>query len=484
MLKKRKKSKYKSNRLTLIVFAGVLIVAAIVAAAVLTAVPPLDEPKVSVTDTVADGVEADCTTQDHPYYTTSVTLPDASVSPYPAQMQQYVDAALADFHEQLQVLEDEKLLSKELPASFKANFTRSTFGGYYNYIVSITYNFSQAGSFIGNQRSIFLADAATGEQLTNDRLFVDGYDYKSAFAQALVKTLEERSPDADHTAVLERYSTDQTLYDGNIYLSENGVNLMVSGAESQSAPFVTVPYRSCYKKLNAVIPKEYLPKDPTPIDPTKEKVVALTFDDGPSSKVTPKLLDLLDKYNAKATFFLVGYNIDWQNDLVKEIAERGHTVANHSVEHNNYNKMSVSAAVSDVNTVFEKLESILGERPFLLRPPGGSMDKERAEAAGVPVILWDVDPLDWKYRDAETVSKNILKSVKSGDIVLSHDLYQSTYEAMEIVIPELKAQGYRFVTVDELLGINDGNYEYYAGKIITYRTLVKQLREDGLLEKQ
>ena len=129
MLKKRKKSKYKSNRLTLIVFAAVLIVAAVVAAVLMTSVPPLDEPEVSVTKIAHDGVDAVCTAQDHPYYSASVTMPDASASPYPAEMQQYVDTALADFHAQLQTLEDEKLLSKDLPATFKANFTRSTFGG-------------------------------------------------------------------------------------------------------------------------------------------------------------------------------------------------------------------------------------------------------------------------------------------------------------------------------------------------------------------
>lgn len=478
--------KYRVNtrKMVVSVCVCVLIIAAIAAALLLlNADPALDQPTVGTSASVtADGVATKIYTEKHPYYSVSITLPDEETSPYPQEMKAFSDEMLAEFHTKLEALEGSEILSKDDPCVLIVDFTRSAFGGYYNYTVTADPFIPGSVSKTSTVRKVFLTDAQTGEWLEAAELFAESYDYKKAFAQLLVGTLKTDGSAEDAFAdILERYSTDDTLYDARLELTENGVNLMTGEDVYEQTPFVTLPYRACYRSLNAEIPEDYLPKEPTPIDPEVEKVVALTFDDGPNPKVTPKLLDLLDRYNAKATFFMIGYNISWQNDLVKEVLARGHCVGNHSTEHDSYSKMSVSGVVADATEIFDKLESILGRRPHLLRPPGGAIDQERADALGVPIILWDVDPLDWKYRNAETVSQNILKSVKSGDIVLSHDLYESTYEAMEIVIPELARQGYRFVTVDELLGISDDNYDYYAGKIITYRSTVKKLRADGLL---
>ena len=185
--------------------------------------------------------------------------------------------------------------------------------------------------------------------------------------------------------------------------------------------------------------------------------VAMTFDDGPDPKLTPKLLDLLKAKGIKATFFVVGQNAAEYPDVLKRAVAEGHEIANHSWSHPNFAKMSDGGVANELQKTQDAIMRAIGTKPVLLRPPYGSITKHEREwihdKFGYTIILWDVDPLDWKYRNAAHVESEILKQTHRGSIILSHDIHATTIEAMPATFNALLAKGYKFVTVSELLAL-------------------------------
>lgn len=180
------------------------------------------------------------------------------------------------------------------------------------------------------------------------------------------------------------------------------------------------------------------------------KCVALTFDDGPG-KYTPELLKLLDEYDAKATFFLIGKNVAKHPQIVKDEAAAGHEIGNHTWSHKDLTKMSVAAAQRDLKKTDNAIKNVTGEDPTLIRPPFGAIPPSLKKALEVPVALWDVDTLDWKTRDTKKTVKTA-EQITPGSIVLMHDIHESTVKAVPTILKDLKAQGYHFVTVTEIIG--------------------------------
>lgn len=183
--------------------------------------------------------------------------------------------------------------------------------------------------------------------------------------------------------------------------------------------------------------------------------VALTFDDGPNPETTPKLLKILAERNVKATFFMLGNRAVQAPEVVKAVAAAGHEIGNHSWSHPQLTKLPVAAADKQVEDTSALLEQITGAKPILMRPPYGSMSPSLQahlyEKYGLSQIFWSVDPLDWKVRDSQAVYDQIMKQVRPGAIILSHDIHPTTVAAMPRVIDALIAKGYKIVTVSELI---------------------------------
>lgn len=186
--------------------------------------------------------------------------------------------------------------------------------------------------------------------------------------------------------------------------------------------------------------------------------IALTFDDGPHATLTPKLLDLLKARGVKVTFFVLGQCVEANPDVLKRAADEGHEIANHSWDHKALTKLSAAGVASEITTTDTIIEKVTGKKPVLMRPPYGATNtlitKRINEEFGHKVIMWDVDPLDWKVRNAEHVQSEILKGTKAGSIVLSHDIHPTTIAAMPATIDALLAKGFKFVTVSELLAMD------------------------------
>src|SRR4051794_7454190 len=185
--------------------------------------------------------------------------------------------------------------------------------------------------------------------------------------------------------------------------------------------------------------------------------IALTFDDGPNATLTPKLLDLLAARHLKATFFVVGQNAADHPEILKRAVKEGHEIANHSWSHPNLGKMSDDAVRRELQKTDDAIVAAIGKRPTLLRPPYGSITAHQKkwihEEFGYRIIIWDVDPLDWKRPGPSVVTARILKETVPGSIVLAHDIHAPTIEAMPATFDQLMKKGFKSVTVTELLAM-------------------------------
>ena len=180
-------------------------------------------------------------------------------------------------------------------------------------------------------------------------------------------------------------------------------------------------------------------------------LAALTFDDGPRAETTGPLLEELSRRGVRASFFLVGECIPGNEELVCRMAARGNQVGVHTEHHVKLTEVDRARYDREVGAVRGKLTDLLGPGDYWLRPPYGILDKQVRQWADGPLVLWSVDPEDWKVRDADRVTEAVLSRVQDGDIILLHDTYPSSTEAALRIVDALTARGFRFVTVRELM---------------------------------
>lgn len=190
---------------------------------------------------------------------------------------------------------------------------------------------------------------------------------------------------------------------------------------------------------------------PAEVEVDSPPLVALTFDDGPRNKTTGPLLDGLALREVPATFFLVGSRIDGSEALIERIAADGHQIGIHTYDHVIVTDLSRGDFDLQVGKTRAKLTNILGDDSFWLRPPYGIVDSSVEQWCDCPLVLWSVDPEDWKDQDVDRIVASVLEHVRDGDIILMHDIFESSVEAALRVVDALLAQGYCFVTVEQLM---------------------------------
>ena len=182
---------------------------------------------------------------------------------------------------------------------------------------------------------------------------------------------------------------------------------------------------------------------------TSKPMIAFTFDDGPNSASTGIILKALEEYNCSATFFIVGERVTNSTHTwcVKEMVENGFELGNHTYDHNHY---GTEVTVEDITKCTDIMLEVTGQKPALFRPTGGFMTDTITAACGAPIILWNIDTEDWKEKNADDVYEQLISRLHSGDIVLMHDLFPGTAEAVERAVPVLVKEGYQIVNVSEL----------------------------------
>ncbi|MCL1935075.1 MAG: polysaccharide deacetylase family protein [Defluviitaleaceae bacterium] len=202
------------------------------------------------------------------------------------------------------------------------------------------------------------------------------------------------------------------------------------------------------------------------IDPSRP-MVALTFDDGPN-KHTLRILDILEEHNSRASFFVIGNLIDSRRETIIRAHAMGNEVFGHSWDHKNLANLSSSEIRQQLNQTHQALESAIGETSKLFRPPFGVVNdnvRNIAREMGFTIINWSVDTRDWQNRNANSVYNSTMNDIRDGSIILYHDIYESTAEAIERIVPELISNGYQLVTLSELFMYKE--IEVTLGAVIT-----------------
>lgn len=192
---------------------------------------------------------------------------------------------------------------------------------------------------------------------------------------------------------------------------------------------------------------------------TSRPVIALTFDDGPHPELTPKLLDLLRSQGVRATFYVIGRNVEAHPDIARRIVAEGHEIANHSWSHPSLPSLSATRLRQEIGNTSDVIERVTGRRPTNMRPPYGAINERVRQTMfkdyGMDVVLWSVDPLDWKRPGASVVANRLVEGAAPGGILLAHDIHPGTIDAMPETIARLKAKGYAFATVSQLLALQE-----------------------------
>lgn len=234
------------------------------------------------------------------------------------------------------------------------------------------------------------------------------------------------------------------------------------------ASSLILPLTGCLTAQNTTVSPTASPLSPSPRPVAEPAVsysavhvqgpfIAMTFDDGPSEKLTPELLDLLARHHLRATFFVIGKNVVEHPEILQRAAREGHEIANHSWSHPAFGKMSDEKVRAELQKTDDAIRAAIGKRPTLMRPPYGSITARQKkwihEEFGYQTILWDVDPLDWKRPGPAVVTSRILKGTREGSIVLAHDIHPGTIKAMPETFDQLEARGFKFVTVSELIAM-------------------------------
>ena len=290
----------------------------------------------------------------------------------------------------------------------------------------------------------------------------------SAAKNSISQTIKQRQqPEIDLNEIINKEAL------SNFIITNNGNALAWPLGQASLLPSsygeltITVPISSVSKYLQnptarklANIPKPPEPKPelapapaaPTPAPTTGNKVIALTFDDGPGP-YTAHLLDILDQYGARATFFLIGSKVSGQASVVRSIQARGHQLGNHSWSHPELPKLSVDQIAGEIDRTNEAIRQATGVKPSILRPPYGAVNGvvlEQIRTRGMSSILWSVDTRDWADRNSQIVCSRAVAGAHPGAVILMHDIHQTSVNAVPCILSSLKQQGYSFVTIQRL----------------------------------
>ena len=288
----------------------------------------------------------------------------------------------------------------------------------------------------------------------------------SAAKDNISQTIKQRQqPEIDLNEIINKEAL------SNFIITNNGNSLAWPLGQASLLPSsygeltITVPISSVSKYLQnptarklVNIPKppepkpEPAPAAPTPAPTTGNKVIALTFDDGPGS-YTAHLLDILDQYGAKATFFLIGSKVSGQASVVRSIQARGHQLGNHSWSHPELPKLSVDQIAGEIDRTNEAIRQATGVKPSILRPPYGAVNGvvlEQLRLRNMSSILWSVDTRDWADRNSQIVCSRAVAGARPGAVILMHDIHQTSVNAVPCILSSLKQQGYSFVTIQRL----------------------------------
>lgn len=231
---------------------------------------------------------------------------------------------------------------------------------------------------------------------------------------------------------------------------------------------VTIPYQELNELLKPKYQREIVKNSIKVTPPEKrdlkqflgKKLIAFTFDDGPSMKTTSYLLDGVKKFDAKITFFVLGNRVAQNKNILKRAYEEGHVIGSHTYNHRNLLLLDDYSRMQEIRETNQLIESIIGVKPTLLRPPYGNINQDIKKISNMHIIEWNIDTLDWKYNDKNYIANEIVSQAHDGAIVLLHDIYDASVEGALQAMDILQQQGYAFVTILEMAELKNITLDY------------------------
>ena len=398
----------------------------------------------------------------------STQYPETAVDSIDDSIKQYIEGERRYFDRQLEELEAP---SSGQEAIFNLSYeTERVDDDLYTFDFT-TYMFTY-GANGETRKNIIMADVEEGEVIEGQEIFDDTAENRGLLYDYILEYAEE---DED----LSRYLFEDELKEwieapdndfNNVYITNVGLSLSFNQYEIAAGAAGSIEVEIPSDKARNLVKEEYTQfltvsdeEDDTEKEEDAEakvytersidkqaKKVALTFDDGPHPEHTLNILNTLDQYDAKATFFMQGKRVEYYMNAAKEVAERGHEIGNHSMNHPDFTTLSFEQIDFEVSRTNQLIMQATGLKPTVFRPPYGSTNEEINNFINMEPVLWTIDTEDWKNKDPDIIEERIRVNMHDDAIILMHDIHGTTAQALPDILGYLSSEGYEFVTVSEL----------------------------------
>ncbi|MGE7762618.1 polysaccharide deacetylase family protein [Peribacillus sp. NPDC097895] len=338
--------------------------------------------------------------------------------------------------------------------------------------ITITFEkYEQVEAKKQSESRTFTYDIPSQRKLSIEDIFAKDTDYLSVLSDIVFEELTEKEEEGISKSLIKKDNKLNAANFDSFSVLKNTLVFYVKTDDSAKTHTIAIKkelfknslldsYQS--QDLNEDRVKEWQPKHIVAklpvhnewIDPSK-KVIALTFDDGPHPSHTMSILKDLNKYNAHATFFVLGSRVQHYPVVLQKMLEQGNEIGNHSWDHPQLTRLSKNKIKSQIEKTQDAVGKATGAKPLLIRPPYGAINSNaRENMKDMQVILWDIDPEDWKERDEKKIVNKVMSKAKDGKIILMHDIYQTSAQAAGKIIKQLHDEGYQMVTISELEKVN------------------------------
>ncbi|MER2058517.1 MAG: polysaccharide deacetylase family protein [Niallia sp.] len=400
------------------------------------------------------------------YWTSYPILSDKTIT---SSLQQYIANKIIEYDQHIQKANVPKTQETSLHISYSiTHYSKQTIS-----ILFETYEYITGTNGISKTESLTF-DLQTHKQLSLKDLFQENSHYLFSLSKISYCELMKDNDLADDEGLLklgtapkeENFQNFAVLNDSILfYFSENQVAAIELGVQELAIKKEILQekllpiYQDNEKnknQLTATTPNKMATElpDVAKIDPSK-KVIALTFDDGPSNKPTKKILTALKKNNGHATFFVLGERVQYYPEVIQQAINEGHEIGNHSWDHPLLTKMTKKKALKEFQDTDALLKEITGLETTLIRPPYGAIQKDIKKELDKEIVLWTIDPEDWKQPTKKKIVEKVMKEAEDESIILLHDIYDISADAAVEIMEKLKKEGYQLVTISQLREIQE-----------------------------
>ncbi|WP_303859875.1 polysaccharide deacetylase family protein [Alkalibaculum bacchi] len=422
-----------------------------------------------IAQTAYPGVDIVTEIHDERMYYIAIHYPTFKDESLNEQMCKYVSSSKKIFFDE--VAQKKKYLN-ELPASLYILFDIHPVT---QDVYSIVFHVESyvMGANGAQSSKVFIVDVNENATIQQTEILVDNEQNRNKLYTLLLNEFEESKEYKPFffKEELKKWIEDENNRFSHMFIRDHSIvfkfDKYVVTAGAAGSPEISIPLEKLkelltdewQKRLNLIEVDSKMDEPNTP--PTAEedlkgsespgkRQVALTFDDGPHEINTLKILELLDKHNAKATFFMLGNRVDFYPGIAKEISKRGHELGNHTWNHKNLKALNEEEIDKEIQMTSDAIREATEKEPTVFRPPYGGINNQVYNATSLPLVLWTVDTKDWKTRNARKVLNEVKNNVEDGSIVLMHDIHSATVEAVDLVLQYLEAEDYECITVSEL----------------------------------